>query len=265
MIDDWNTDRVHRFRAEAAFRGLPAEEAEEWIRAAVPGTFFTQGGDGPLAARMGGDPVLPEGAPDPCHPLIARVDCALIPQSATGLPLPSAGHLLFFADLELGLHGPMSDAVCHVPAGTPAAVRRVETGYGPFESQDMRTTWHHLSPPMPESFAEARWDAPDDEEYELAEELESAWTHVGGSWPTWTFALGAHPVVINDDPLLLARDDESETGDTAADTDDWVLLATWRCGEQVRELDSHVVSWMIRRQDLASLRFDRVYGHVDRA
>ncbi|WP_421107649.1 hypothetical protein [Streptomyces sp. NEAU-S77] len=65
--------------------------------------------------------------------------------------------------------------------------------------------------------------------------------------------------------LLLARDDESETGDTAADTDDWVLLATWRCGEQVRELDSHVVSWMIRRQDLASLRFDRVYGHVDRA
>ncbi|WP_344524650.1 DUF1963 domain-containing protein [Streptomyces albiaxialis] len=265
MIDDWNTDRVRRFRAEAASRVLPAEEIEEWIRAAVPGTFFTQGGDGPLAARMGGEPVLPEDAPEPRHPLIARVDCALIPRSATGLPLPPEGDLLFFADLELGLHGPMNDAVCHVPAGTPATVRHAETAYGPFVPQDMRTMWHHVSPPMPESFAEARWDEPDDEEYELAEELQSAWTHVGGSWPTWTFALGAHPVVLNDDPLLLARDDAAETGDAAADPDDWAVLATWRCGEQIPELDSRVVTWMIRRQDLASLRFDRVYGHVDRA
>ncbi|MFC9064218.1 DUF1963 domain-containing protein [Streptomyces harbinensis] len=206
----------------------------------------------------GGDPVLPDNAPDPCHPLIARVDCPLIPPGATGLPLPAAGHLLFFADPELGLRGPMSDAVRHVPAGTPAAVRRVTAGRGPFEPQDMRTMWHHLSPPMPESFAEARWEDPDDEEYELAEELESAWTHVGGSWPTWTFALGAHPVVINDDPLRLV-------GDEAPDGGDWALLATWRCDERAGGLDAAVVSWMIRRQDLASSRFDRVYVHVDRA
>ncbi|MET2719037.1 DUF1963 domain-containing protein [Streptomyces harbinensis] len=258
MIEDGNTGRADRFRAEAASRGLPAREAEAWIRATVPGTFVAQGGDGPLAVRMGGDPVLPDNAPDPCHPLIARVDCPLIPPGATGLPLPAAGHLLFFADPELGLRGPMSDAVRHVPAGTPAAVRRVTAGRGPFEPQDMRTMWHHLSPPMPESFAEARWEDPDDEEYELAEELESAWTHVGGSWPTWTFALGAHPVVINDDPLRLV-------GDEAPDGGDWALLATWRCDERAGGLDAAVVSWMIRRQDLASSRFDRVYVHVDRA
>jgi hypothetical protein len=65
MIDDWNTDRVNRFRAEAASRGLPADEVEEWIRLTLPGVYWTQGGDGPLSARMGGDPLLPMDAPNP--------------------------------------------------------------------------------------------------------------------------------------------------------------------------------------------------------
>ncbi|GGJ39675.1 DUF1963 domain-containing protein [Streptomyces brasiliensis] len=67
---------------------------------------------------------------------------------------------------------------------------------------------------------------------------------------------------MNDDPLLLARDSEPKAANTK-DTDDWVLLATWLCGQEVRWLDSGVVSWMIRRQGLTGLRFDRVYGHVE--
>ncbi|NED78063.1 DUF1963 domain-containing protein [Streptomyces sp. SID9944] len=258
MIDVWNTDRVNRFRAEATSRGLPADDVEEWIRRTVPGVYWTQGGDGPLSARLGGDPLLPADAPDPSFPFVASVDCALLPPGAAGLPLPSDGRLLFFAEPDLGFEGRVPDAVRHIPAGTPTAARRTDTGYEPFAPQDMRTMWHHLSPPDTESFAEARWEDPDDEQYALADELESAWTHVGGSWPVWTFALGGHPVVVHDDPLSLVRDAEPE----AEDADDWVLLATWRCGQEVRELDLGVVSWLIRRRDLASLRLDRVHTHV---
>lgn len=259
MIDGWNTERVNRFRAEAASRGLPADEAEEWIRRTLPGVYWTQGGDGPLVARMGGDPLLPVDAPDPRYPFVASVDCALLPPGAAGLPLPADGHLLFFAEPSLDFRGRVADAVRHVPAGTPTAARRSESWCEPFASQEMRTMWHHLSAPDPEGFAAARWDDPDDEQYERADELESAWTHVGGSWPVWTFALRGHPVVINDDPMFLARDGEPDAGDA----DDWVLLATWRCGEAVKALDGGVISWLIRRDDLASLRFDRVFAHVD--
>ncbi|MBO8198505.1 DUF1963 domain-containing protein [Streptomyces smyrnaeus] len=257
MLDDWNTDRVNRFRAEAASRGLPTDEVDTWIRRALPGVYWASGGDGPVSARLGGAPLLPVDAPDPSFPFVASVDCALLPPGAAGLPLPSDGHLLFFADPDPGFTGPVSDAVRHVSAHTPTAAR-ADTGHEPFAPQEMCTTWHHLSPPDPESFAEARWEEPDDEQYELADELQSAWTHVGGSWPVWTFALGGHPIVINDDPLVLARDSEPE----AEDADEWVLLATWRCDADVAELDLGVISWLIRRQDLASLRFDRVYGHV---
>jgi hypothetical protein len=59
--------------------------------------------------------------------------------------------------------------------------------------------------------------------------------------------------------VALARGSEPEAGNA----EDWVLLATWSCGEAVKELDMGVISWLIRRQDLASLRLERVYGHVD--
>lgn len=258
MIDDWNTDRVNRFRAEAESRGLPADEVERWIGLTLPGVYWTQGGDGPLSARMGGDPLLPVDAPDPSLPFVASVDCALLPPGTAGLPLPSEGHLLFFAEPSLDFEGRVSDAVRYVPAATPTVARRADSGYEPFAPQDMRTMWGHLSAPDPESFAEARWDDPDDERYELADELQSAWTHVGGSWPGWTFALRGNPVIRNDNPMDLARHSEPE----GVDADDWVLLGTWRCAQEVKELDQGVISWLIPRQDLASLRFDRVYGHA---
>ncbi|MBT2413019.1 DUF1963 domain-containing protein [Streptomyces sp. ISL-12] len=257
MIDDWNTDRVGRFRAEAASRGLPAEDAEEWIRSLVPGAFFAPDGDGPPLVSMGGHPSLPEGVPAPAYPLVASVDCALLPPDTAGLPLPADGHLLFFADPALDFRGQRGEAVLHVPAGTPTATRRTDSDFGPFEPQELRRMWQHLSPVDTDAFTETRWEDADDEQYELAGELEDAWTHVGGSWPTWTFALGGHPVVRNDDPLLVARDDAPQ------DADDWIPLATWRCPQEVRELDSGVITWLIRRADLTARRFDRVYGYVD--
>lgn len=73
----------------------------------------------------------------------------------------------------------------------------------------------------------------------------------------WTFALGGNTTVLNYDPLKSAREDEPE------DAEDWLLLATWRCAEEVKELDHGVMSWLIRRKDLATLRFDRAHICVD--
>ncbi|GGS74762.1 DUF1963 domain-containing protein [Streptomyces griseoviridis] len=256
-LDDQNADRVGRFRAGAAARGLPAAEVEAWIRATVPGVYFTDGGDGPPVVTTGGHPALPEDAPDPEHPLVVSVDCGLLPPGGAGFPLPRDGRLLFFADPDLGFRGRLGGAVRHVPAGTPVAERRVETAYGPFAARELRRMWHHLAGPDAETWAEARWEDPDDERYELAEELESAWTEAGGSWPVWSFALGGHPVVLHDDPLLVARDDDPEHAG------DWVPLATWRCPREAESLDGGVVTWLIRRTDLTAGRFERVYGYVD--
>jgi hypothetical protein len=135
--------------------------------------------------------------------------------------------------------------VVHVPAGAATDVRKAGSAYGPFAEQELRTVWRHLSPLDGESYAESRWEEPDDEQYELGGELGDAWTAVGGSWPVWTFALGGQPVVLNDNPLAAPE----EGGD-------WTVLAAWRREEAV-------VTWLIRREDLAVGRFDRVYGYAD--
>jgi hypothetical protein len=67
--------------------------------------------------------VLPLDAPGPGFPFIASLDCAALPREATDLPLPSDGHLLFFADPD-----EMDDegAVMYIPAGTAAEERQIE-------------------------------------------------------------------------------------------------------------------------------------------
>ncbi|WP_232031488.1 DUF1963 domain-containing protein [Streptomyces lincolnensis] len=70
--------------------------------------------------------------------------------------------------------------------------------------------------------------------------------------------IGGHPVSPQNDPVHDARD-------AGQDADDWTLLATWRCGDDVTELDSGTAHWVIRRRDLAALRFDRVHRYVELA
>ncbi|MFF5107180.1 hypothetical protein [Streptomyces sp. NPDC000134] len=130
MVDDWNewnAERVRRFRGEAGARGLPEGEVEAWVRALVPGTFFAEGGDGPVVVRLGGSPGLPEGVPVPECPLVAAVDCALLPG---GSGLPADGRLLFFGEPSLDFRGPAGGSVVHVPAGAATDVRKA--GSEPF-------------------------------------------------------------------------------------------------------------------------------------
>ncbi|MDA4892853.1 DUF1963 domain-containing protein [Streptomyces sp. MS2A] len=272
-MTDETENRVKRFRGEAASRGLPAEDVEEWIRVVRPAVYLAEGGDGPLVARIGGDPLLPQGTPKPSDPLVACVDLAALPPGATGLPLPADGHLLLFSGTDVHIREDVPDAVLYVPAGTPTTPSPLENSWRePYRQRELRTVWHQPSAQMPESFALDRWgDFPEDEQCELADELDDAWADVGGYRPPWALQIGGHPVSPQNDPVFYARDSEKsgpcEQGGTAhgEDADDWVLLATWRCGEDVRELDSGVAHWVIRRRDVAARRFDRVHRCVEMA
>ncbi|MFC9735391.1 DUF1963 domain-containing protein [Streptomyces roseolus] len=267
-------DRANRFRAEAASQDLPSEEVEEWIRAARPAAYLAEGGDGTPVARIGGDPLLPHGVPRPSDHFVASVDLAALPPGATDLPLPADGHLLLFAGTDMhGIGGQVPDAVLYVPAGTPTTPSPLEHGgREPYRPRELRTVWHQPSAQMPESFALDRWGGiPEDEQFELADELGDAWAHGGGHRPAWALQIGGHPVSPQNDPVHYARDSRdagpsvrggAPRGEGA---DDWVLLATWRCGDDVTELDSGVAHWVVRRQDVAARRFDRVHRYVEMA
>lgn len=255
-----------QFRAEAASRDLPADEAEEWIRVALPAVYIggdggdEDGRDGPPVARLGGDPMLPREAPDPPSPFVASIDCAALPPEGTGLPLPSEGHLLLFADPGDRRQGAAPGAVVYVPARTATAARPVGDR-APFVEKRTRRWYRRLEPQSHESFAVDRWGlVPEDEHFELAEELDDVWREVYGLPPGWDLQIGGHPIVLQNDPVHWAR--ESDAG---AATEDWALLATWRCGDDVTELDGGVIHWVIRRGDLAALRFDRVHRYTDMA
>ncbi|MGW2099602.1 DUF1963 domain-containing protein [Streptomyces olivaceoviridis] len=273
-MTDASVDRMNRFRAEAASRGLPTEEVEQWIRVARPAMYLAEGGDGPLVARVGGDPLLPHGAPRPSEPFVASVDLAALPPGATGLPLPADGHLLLFSGTDVhGIGGQVSDAVLYVPAGTPAAPSPLGHSWRePYRPRELRTVWHQPSAQMPESFALDRWgEFPEDEQFELADELADAWADGGGYRPSWALQIGGHPVSPQNDPVHYARGPE-EAGPTeqggsvhGEGADDWALLATWRCGDDVTELDSGVAHWVVRRRDVADRRFDRVHRYVEMA
>jgi hypothetical protein len=275
-VTDESVDVLNRFRAEAASCGLPAAEVEEWIRVTLPAVYLAEGGDGPLVARIGGDPMLPYGVPKPSDPFVASVDLAALPPGATGLPLPRDGHLLFFAGPDVdGIGGQVPDAVLYVPAGTPTTpTPLVDSRREPYRSRELRTVWRQSSPQMPESFALDTWGGlPDEEQFELADELGDAWARVGGYRPPWVLQIGGHPVSPQNDPVHHARDPEGDGGreeggaaeNGLAGDGDWALLATWRCGDDVTELDSGVAHWVIRHRDLAALRLDRVYRCVEMA
>ncbi|MDX2291440.1 DUF1963 domain-containing protein [Streptomyces roseofulvus] len=265
---------MNRFRAEAASQGLPSEEVEEWIRVARPAAYLAEGGDGPLAARIGGDPLLPHGVPRPSDPFVAGIDLAALPPGATDLPLPADGHLLLFAGTDMyGIGGQVSDAVLYVPAGTPTTRSPLEHGRRePYRPRELRTLWRQPSAQMPESFALDRWGGfPEDEQFELADELGDAWAQVGGHRPAWSLQIGGHPVSPQNDPVHYARGPVDAGPSARAGTDhgkspdDWALLASWRCGEDVTELDSGVAHWVVRRQDAAARRFDLVHRYVEMA
>ena len=84
---------------------LSADDAEAWISLLRPGMRLAHHGGGatPVAARLGGDPLLLPYMAWPSRPgkgpltFIASVDCAAVTEAGTlDIPLPEDGALLFF-------------------------------------------------------------------------------------------------------------------------------------------------------------------------
>ncbi|MDF2257539.1 DUF1963 domain-containing protein [Streptantibioticus ferralitis] len=248
-------DKRNRFREEAVNRGVPLAEVERWIRAVRPAAILGQGGEGPVVAQLGGYPMLPVGPPDPRFPFVASVDCATLPREATDLPLPSDGHLLFFGEADVGFDGVLPELVMYVAAGTPVTERRVEKEwYTVLPHSQLRAAWCELSAPTSGEL---------ETEYPHADELDGTWTNAYG-YRLGSLQIGGYPKIANWDPVGVAREaatEEAGTDEEALD-DDWVLLATWSCDDDVKELDHGLIHWVIRREDLAALRFDRVYVYV---
>lgn len=268
---DETADRVRRFRTGAAERGLPPDAAERWVRSLRPAAYLADGGDGPVAARLGGRPRLPYGAPEPSHGFVAAVDCALLRADATDLPLPADGHLLFFAVPGIDFTGRREDVVRYVPAGTATAEPPAGDGGELFPGRELRTTVYAPSTQDSGSFTRAQYgDPPPQDEYTRTYRLSDVWGASGADGFDWSLQLGGHPMVPNIDPLegLRGHDpDEEGSGHTrTGGRDDWTLLATWRCGEDAPDeagLDGLVVHWLVLRRDLAALRLDRVLTFVD--
>ncbi|MER7077248.1 protein of unknown function [Saccharopolyspora kobensis] len=254
ITDETHEARAARFRAEAAARGIPAAEVEAYIRTARTAIYLAADGPGPKVALTGGNPPLPEGAPAPKAAFVAAVDCAALPLGATDLPLPTEGRLLFFADPAPGTGAVVADAVRYLPAGQPATedLATPDDGLSTYRRARLDFCFHQWSWPWHEE--------DDDEESQRVAELESAWSHAVGWRPRWRFQLGGEPILFNWDPVEAAQEDVPLP---AADGDEWALLATWRGDDDCDELEAGLFHWVIRRADLAALRFDRVYVYVD--
>jgi Domain of unknown function (DUF1963) len=228
-------EALEQFREQMLESGIPAEEVQQWLRLARPCTALSTGGDGPVAAWLGGTP--PDGL-NFRFPFVASVDCAAIPPSATDLPLPADGTLLFFASPDGLIDGyPDAVEVLHLLPGSGGVIG----------GEALRISKHMTLPGEAES----------DPEHPHADELAMAWQSSGhylmGSPP---FRLGGYPSTWNYDPLESLRQELPET-----DPEDFVLLAEWSVDSD--ELDQGIVHWLIRREDLAQVRFDRVRGSAD--
>lgn len=243
--------RVTAFRDKAVEHGIPLAEVDRWIRTVRPCANLEPDGDGPVVAQLGGNPMLPLDAPYPRFPHIASVDCAVLPREATDLALPSDGHLLFFTDPD---EYDSEGEVMYVPAGTAVAERH---GHEVFPHSRLRPTIDLSPPSYPVPTAE----------YPHTVDLEDTWWATYGDMPSpASLRIGGYPRFSNNEepPLLAAAVPAGGAGTCPeAAQDDWVLLASWNAHDIVEVPDRVTVHWVIPREDLAVLRFDRVHAIAD--
>ncbi|MBB5958209.1 hypothetical protein FHS29_004817 [Saccharothrix tamanrassetensis] len=271
-------DRLAPFREEALKRGIPATDVERWIGIARPCATLASSGDGPVVGRFGGPVLLPADASDPWFPHVATLDCAALPPEATDLALPSDGHLLLFAFPDISDSGPGSmGTAAYVPAGA-AVEERARNPYFYGEIPD----YHRITDAFPEGPLRltvnvslpyhGAVEIPEDPYlaplpgHPHSEQLRDVWLEVCGDIATnGPLQVGGYALeeCIDVDPVVSASSllDESDGGTGAEQWGDWVLLADWYT--DIRGLEGATVHWVIRREDLAAQRFDRVCTSVD--
>ncbi|MGI5397038.1 DUF1963 domain-containing protein [Streptomyces sp. CA-251251] len=250
------------FRAQAAARNLPPQTVEAFIRGVRPAIHLAESNGPRCVGQRGGDPSLPLGAPVPATPFVFSIDCALLPERATDLPLPPDGQLLFFASVEWDGNGEgiTSDAVRYVPAGTPTRPRP-STGpsstQSPYRQRPLSIVGSGVSVLDSYDFARKQWGEEHDEEQEdLA--LKLGEVRQRATDPQLLDVSG--PIQVGGNAMATELDGLLE----AEDGEDWVSLASWTCqDEDLDSIEPATVVWAIQRHGLAALRFDRVFTHQE--
>ncbi|ATY12931.1 DUF1963 domain-containing protein [Amycolatopsis sp. AA4] len=261
--------------AKLARDNLPPDVAEAWETVFRPAARLNTGGNGVRVGCLGGNPALPADVEWPVWrgelPMnfVASVDCAALPRVPGGIELPASGSLLFFyCDDWFEAEGPVDltslGGVVVVPAGAETAERAAPEGVevyprldvsaeiaGTFpgsEQEVLRRTLARDGLPLsdPANWSEEFFDR-------LRESSAAPYHQIGGcSWP-----IQGPP---EDEVAAAVLPDDASESDLADEALRWVLLAqidsdgdaglSWG--------DVGVLYWLIREDDLAEGRFDRV-------
>jgi hypothetical protein len=229
------------WREHARGLGLAEPAIDRWLRLARP----------QLALHKVTD-IEWSGAPD----FIASIDCAALPSNLPGFPLPKDGHLLFFHYVEWGgveSQYPEGDGqVLYIPAGTATSERIITANRHPEVEPAERFPlqcslyWdptHGCCGPIPDIFDQLTALEDPRPAYVRNMDVEML---VGGYCFTETSG-----------PCDLAEYSDPEHKK-------WRQLA-----HMERDLSDHgeplpfFVRWVIREDDLAEQRFDRVQTHIE--
>ncbi|MET8118513.1 DUF1963 domain-containing protein [Micromonospora sp. NPDC005189] len=274
MSSTYSQNFIDPFRAKAAEQSIPPADVERWISGLRPFATLLPYGDGPVAGRWGGNPWLPADVPHPPFTLVTSIDCAALPAEATDLPLPSDGQLLLFSHNDGDACCDLGGTVLYVPAGAAIAERpwidedededeneddEDEDGPWPVESLRLTIVPYHPSHPADDSTTP---------EHPGGKDLARAWED-SQVYPLGTrgVQLGGCPIELNNGPIdaALKAVNPPDPGTEPPKDEDWVLLASADGTDMFNGGEQNLISWVIPRQDLAELRFDRVYVHLDGA
>jgi hypothetical protein len=251
------------WREQARELGLPGPAIDQWIGLARPQlalhvvTDDPGAADAPIVGYRGGHPSLPAEIEWPGTPnFIASIDCAALPHDLPGLPLPKDGHLLFFANNEY--FGPECECpdndgrVLHVPAGTATSERVITTSIQP-----------EVEPGQFPLQCSPYWDPPHGCCGLIPDDFDELMRVLKDPRPAYVrdlnveMLLGGYCFTNRSDPCEDAAysDPEHEKWRQLAHMDRDLIMQ----GEPL----PFYVRWIIREDDLAGQRFDRVKTYTE--
>jgi hypothetical protein len=282
------SDCLALFRERALTGGAPADEIDRWVGLARPAVLLAPTGDGSQAAWFGDVRVPAPHAESATgmvrehprrddHHLMATVDLSAVPRGATDLPLPTDGHLLFYASPEMGDEDSFG-AVDYLPAGTRLGERTRDyaeytnheilnpNGCGTHE--ELEAGLRQIAPLHPHAVV----TLPDHEptyycaevpdplaaQFTATARLRDAWhdTRWSNGLPGPHLQLGGWASALGGefgDPVRFGSVMAVRHTDREPDPDGWTLLAQMR-----GVLSFASLFWVIRTADLETLRFGKV-------
>ncbi|MFC8093411.1 DUF1963 domain-containing protein [Streptomyces sp. NPDC057301] len=263
---------------DPVLRLLPDEAKNRWLSLLRPSIGLDLGdGEGPVVGHLGGLPELPKDTPWPTWQerplaLMASLDCALLPRKELDIPLPEDGTLLFFRyeseedpgdcidlyiggeDFELGA----GTKVLYIPASVPTRLRPAPEGREVIKREPLRLNRAMLT--MPDygdmRLRDADLHAPLDSNAG-AKAFDAVGDLVHGLYGGHFMQIGGYADWYDqpEEDLLARRLLGPEATEEAVrqEASNLVLLARF-------EDDSAytILYWLIRREDLAARRFDKV-------